>query len=148
MAKKAKKKAQHSAAKSPSRTASRRPDVAAYYEAKIEAEWGPYDLKRALEERPREIVVLDTRDAESFGQEHLPQAVNIPGDQLEGRLSELPKNKEIVPYCWTVTCHLATRAALLLAKKGYRVHELAGGIGTWKEYEFPVVTSPKEAAVR
>ena len=125
-----------------------RPNVASYFEAKLEAEWGPYDLKRALDHRAREIVVLDTRTPDAFQDEHLPQAVNIPTDQLAQRLSELPKNKEVVPYCWSITCHLATRAAFLLAKKGYRVHELAGGIELWKEHEFPVVSAPKETAIR
>ena len=145
MAKKTKK--QVAPAKAAPRASGIRPNVVSFFETKLEAEWGPYDLKRALDNRPQEIVVLDTRDAESFQEERLPRAINIPTDQLEQRLSELPKNKEIVPYCWTITCHLATRAALLLAKKGYRVHELAGGIGMWKDYEFPVESS-KTAAVR
>jgi rhodanese-related sulfurtransferase len=122
------------------------PNVTSYFKQKLEAEWGPYDLKRALDKRSGKIVVLDTRDTSSFNEEHLPQAVNIPTDLLEQRLSELPKNKEVVPYCWSITCHLATRAALLLAKRGYRVHELAGGIELWKEHEFPLVRQ-QEAAV-
>ena len=51
--------------------------------------------------------------SESFQEEHLPQAINIPTDQLEQRLSELPRNKEIVPYCWTLTCHLLCAISLV-----------------------------------
>jgi rhodanese-related sulfurtransferase len=121
-------------------------DVATYFETKLEAEWGPYDLHHALEERPQDIVVLDTRASDAFQEERLPRAINIPTQELEQRLSELPKDKEIVPYCWTPTCHLATRAALLLARKGFRVHELVGGIQTWKEYEFAVESAQKAGA--
>jgi rhodanese-related sulfurtransferase len=53
----------------------------------------------------------------------------------------LPKDKEIVPYCWTIVCHLATRAALFLSEQGYRVHELAGGIEYWKNYKMPLEKS-------
>src|SRR5262249_5874149 len=113
-------------------------DVARYYETKMEAEWGPYDLNHALEENRQNVVIVDTRAPEAFAEEHIPGAINIPTDQLESRLSELPKDKHIVPYCWTIVCHLATRAASILARKGYRVHELAGGIGMWKEYKNPV----------
>ncbi|SRR5258708_171702 len=136
--------------KKPSHTSNgRHPDLVSYFETKIEAEWGPYDLKHALDERPQDIVVLDTRASDAFQEEHLPQAINIPTQELEQRLSELPKNKEIVPYCWTMTCHLATRAALILARQGFRVHELAGGIGTWKkEYQFPVESAQKAGAAR
>jgi rhodanese-related sulfurtransferase len=124
-----------------------RTDVVSWFETKLEAEWGPYDLQHALDGKSSEVVVLDTRSPDAYEEEHIPQAINIPGDQLEKRLNELPKNKAIVPYCWTITCHLATRAALLLAQNGFRVHELAGGIGMWKEYQFPVTSNKKEPAL-
>ena len=104
----------------------------------MEAEWGPYDLQHALEERKDHLIVIDTRDAQAFAKEHIPGAVNIPTDELPRHLSELPKNKEVVPYCWSIVCHLATRAALYLSEQGYRVHELAGGIEYWKECNLPL----------
>jgi rhodanese-related sulfurtransferase len=143
MTKKSTKRSKTAAGKS----ASRHPNVIAYFEAKLEAEWGPFDLKHALDSNPQEILILDTRMPDAFEEEHLPQAVNIPGAELEKRLNELPKSKAIVPYCWNITCHLATRAALLLARKGYRVHELAGGIDRWKASEFPVVAGKREPAL-
>jgi rhodanese-related sulfurtransferase len=121
-------------------------DPVAYFTAKLEAEWGPFDLKKALETRAEEIVVLDTRSAEAYAEEHIPQAVNIPEAELDKRLDELPKNKEYVPYCWSMTCHLATRAALSLSRKGFTVHELAGGIKAWKESGFDIASSKKELA--
>jgi len=73
-------------------------------------------------------------------------AVNIPEAELDARLKELPKTKEIVTYCWSITCHLATRVALKLAQKGYRVHELVGGIGSWKEQGNDVTSGKKQPA--
>ncbi len=113
---------------------------AAFYRTKMEAEWGPYNLKHALDEDKSRVIVLDTRDAESFAKEHIPGAVNIPTEELANRLGELSRDKEIVPYCWSIVCHLATNAALILAEKGYRVHELAGGIEYWKNYKMPLET--------
>jgi len=114
---------------------------AQFYRAKMDAEWGPYDVKGALEKNPGKVIVLDTRDAESYAQEHIPGSINIPTDELPQRLNELAKDKEIVPYCWSVVCHLATRASLFLAEKGYVVHELAGGIEYWKHYKMPLESS-------
>lgn len=111
---------------------------AQYYRMKMEAEWGPYDLQHMLERNPEKVIVLDTRPAEAFEQEHIPGAVNIPADELSRRFKELDRTKEIVPYCWSVVCHLATRAALLLSEQGFNVHELAGGIEYWKNYKMPV----------
>jgi len=121
--------------------------VADYFATKIEAEWGPFDLKHALDKNAGKIVILDTRAADAFAEEHIPGAVNIPATELDKRLKELPKNKEVVPYCWSMTCHLATRVALKLAEKGYKVHELVGGIGVWKEQGNTVASSKKEPAL-
>jgi rhodanese-related sulfurtransferase len=122
-------------------------NIVSFFQTKLEAEWGPYDLKRAADANPQSVVILDTRKPDAFAEEHIEGAINIPGEELESRLSELPKNKAIVPYCWSITCHLATRAALLLAQKGYKVHELAGGIETWKKNGFTVTTAAKQPAL-
>jgi rhodanese-related sulfurtransferase len=114
-----------------------------FFRVKMDAEWGPYDLKGAQETKADKIIVLDTRDAESYAQEHIPGAVNIPTDELPQRLNELSKDKEIVPYCWSVVCHLATRASLYLSEQGYTVHELAGGIEYWKHYKMPFESGAK-----
>jgi rhodanese-related sulfurtransferase len=117
---------------------------AEFYRTKMEAEWGPYDLQHALEERRDQIIAIDTRTPDAFAEEHIPGAVNIPTDELAKRLNELPKDKDVVPYCWSVVCHLATRASLFLAEKGYRVHELAGGIEYWKNYKMPLESESKK----
>ena len=46
-------------------------------------------------------LVLDVRNLDEFNSGHLPGAVNIPYDQVAGRVSELgsDKNREIVVYC-------------------------------------------------
>ena len=110
-----------------------------YFAAKLEAEWGPFDLKkRAGDEK---IVVLDTRSIESYRREHIPGAINIPADEIGSRSLEALRRKTVVCYCWNVTCHSATRVALALAREGYDVKELVGGIEEWKKAGFPVEKS-------
>jgi hypothetical protein len=46
-----------------------------------------------------QALVLDVRGADDFKVEHIPGALSIPLAELEGRLSELPKNAEIITYC-------------------------------------------------
>jgi rhodanese-related sulfurtransferase len=115
--------------------------IAKYFEAKLQAEWGPYDVKRHREADPSQVIVLDVRDKASYNEEHIEGAINIPLEELPRRAKELSKSKDIVTYCWTITCSLAPKAALRLAQKGYKVHELTGGIATWKEYNMPVTKS-------
>lgn len=78
------------------------------------------------------ITLLDVRSVEEYALGHLPGALNIPVDELEQRLSELPPEREIVAYCRGPYCVLSTTAAALLEDKGYRVHRLAAGFPDWK----------------
>src|SRR5690242_1162336 len=77
-----------------------KPNLVAYFQDKLEAEWGPYDLKHAQDADPQSVVILDTRKPDAFAEEHITGAINIPGEELADRLNELPRNKAIVPYCW------------------------------------------------
>lgn len=78
------------------------------------------------------ITLLDVRSAEEYALGHLPGALNIPVDQLEQRLSELPPGHEIVAYCRGPYCVLSTTAAALLEDKGFRARRLAAGFPDWK----------------
>jgi 3-mercaptopyruvate sulfurtransferase SseA len=45
------------------------------------------------------VVIVDTRDADSYAQEHIKGAINIPLPEFENRYQELPKDKQIIIYC-------------------------------------------------
>jgi 3-mercaptopyruvate sulfurtransferase SseA len=47
----------------------------------------------------------------------------------------------VVTYCWGPGCDGASRAALALARLGYRVKEMLGGIEYWIREGFPVETA-------
>ena len=108
-----------------------------WYKAKLQFEIGPVELRHLLEEK-NSLLVLDVRDREGFSQEHIPGAINIPYTELPKRISELPRDKTIVTYCWSVTCHLATKAALDLAHRNFKVQEMVGGIKEWKANGLPI----------
>jgi rhodanese-related sulfurtransferase len=46
----------------------------------------------------------------------------------------------VVTYCWGPGCDGATKAALALARRGYRVKEMIGGIEYWIREGFEVET--------
>ena len=109
-----------------------------YFEAKLAAELGPHNVKRLLDADGSQLVILDVRSKEGYAEGHLPGAVHIPFEELPARLKELPKRKDIVTYCWNVTCLLCTKAAYVLASKGYRAKEMIGGIDAWQKAGFTV----------
>ena len=112
--------------------------LARYFEHKLAAELGPHNVKRLLQERPQELVLLDVRSREGYRQGHLPGAVHIPFEELPMRLGELSKRQEVITYCWDVTCLLSTKAAYVLATHRYRAREMLGGIEAWQKAGFPI----------
>jgi rhodanese-related sulfurtransferase len=95
----------------------------------------PEELKDALEKKDR-IFLLDVRNPEELVESGVIDGyVNIPLDQLEKRLGEVPKNKVIITMC--MRGNRAGRAAAILEKAGYEVYGSCG-IVPYKEKGYPV----------
>ena len=75
--------------------------------------------------------LLDVRKPEEHALSSIPGAVNIPVDELRGRINELPIDKPIIIYCEIgLRGYLAHR---MLKQKGFKeVVNLAGGHALWK----------------
>jgi rhodanese-related sulfurtransferase/DNA-binding transcriptional ArsR family regulator len=78
------------------------------------------------------VTVLDVRPPEEFAAGHVPGAVNIPIHELEKRLAELPKRKEVVAYCRGPYCLMSYDAVVLLRRKGLRARRLEDGLPEWQ----------------
>lgn len=75
-------------------------------------------------------ILLDVRTPGEFSAGHIPGAVNIPVDDLRGRLAELPKGKPIAAYCQVgQRGYLATR---ILVQHGYDAANVGGGYKTYR----------------
>ncbi len=98
---------------------------------------------RELLDRARKglVTVLDVRPPEEFAAGHLPGAVNIPIHELEKRLGELPKRKEVVAYCRGPYCLMSYDAVQLLRKKGLKARRLEAGLPEWRLAGRPMETS-------
>lgn len=75
-----------------------------------------------------QIVLLDVRPPEEYSAAHLPGAISIPLDELEGRLGELPQDRPIVAYCRGEYCLMARQAVAILQERGYLAHYLEEGV--------------------
>jgi rhodanese-related sulfurtransferase len=96
------------------------------------------DLRARL--RNGEVVLLDVRPRVEYETGHLPDAVSIPVDELERRLSELPPNKTIVAYCRGPYCVYADDALELLAERGWKVARLEEGVAEWQQAGYMLET--------
>jgi len=84
------------------------------------------------------VTVLDVRPPEEFAAGHLPRAINIPIRELEKRLRELPKGKEVVAYCRGPYCLMSYDAVALLRKKGMSARRLDAGLPEWRLAGLPL----------
>ncbi|HTT10750.1 MAG TPA: metalloregulator ArsR/SmtB family transcription factor [Burkholderiaceae bacterium] len=111
--------------------------VRLYLAAKDDME--PVPAKELLDRARKGLVtVLDVRPPEEFAAGHVPGAVNIPVHELERRLGELPKRKEIVAYCRGPYCLMSYEAVHLLRKKGLKARRLKDGLPEWRYAGLPV----------
>jgi len=92
-------------------------------------------IKRVKEGK---VIVLDVRPAEEFLAGHIPGAVSIPLEELEQKLSGLPKDQEIVAYCRGPYCVLAIRAVEILREKGFHAFRMEEGVQDWRARGFSV----------
>ena len=88
--------------------------------------------------RDDQVTVLDVRPEDEFSLGHLPGALNIPLAELERRLSELSKGREVIAYCRGPYCVLSFEAVSALRARGYRVRRLEDGFPEWKAAGLPV----------
>ena len=86
---------------------------------------------------PADVVKIDVRTPAEYELGTIPGFVNIPVDELRGRLAELPKDRLIV-----VTCAIGLRGYLayrILKQHGFtNVKNLSGGYKTWSAATMPV----------
>lgn len=83
---------------------------------------------RELAESREGLLFLDVRPADEFAAGHLPGAMPMPIDELQGRLSELPKDKKIIAYCRGPFCTYADEAVQLLRARGFDAVRLEEGV--------------------
>jgi rhodanese-related sulfurtransferase len=113
--------------------------VRMYFTAKDDLE--PVPAADLLDRAKKGLVtVLDVRPAEEFAAGHVPGALNIPIHELERRLAELPKRKEVVAYCRGPYCLMSYDAVQLLRKRGLKARRLEDGLPEWRLAGLPVET--------
>ncbi len=111
--------------------------VRLYLTAKDDLE--PVPAQELLERARKGLVtVLDVRPPEEYAAGHLPGAVNIPIDQLEKRLSELPKRRLVVAYCRGPYCVMSYDAVQFLRHRGLKAQRLEAGLPEWRHAGLPI----------
>ncbi len=99
------------------------------------------ELKEKIDNQEN-IYILDVQGEEYYLTKHIPSSMNIPYEQIEARIKEIPNNKEIITTCTNnSSCQTSTKAAELLSSKGLKnVKDFKDGIAGWEEQNYPIIS--------
>ena len=84
----------------------------------------------------KQAVVLDVRQPEEYREGHIAGSKLIPLGELNNRMSELPKNKEIICVC--ASGSRSRSATKFLVDAGYNAFDMQGGMFMWQRAQLPV----------
>jgi rhodanese-related sulfurtransferase/DNA-binding transcriptional ArsR family regulator len=88
--------------------------------------------------RARDVIVVDVRPRAEYEAAHIAGAISIPHDEVERRLGELPRGKEVVAYCRGPYCVFADEAVGTLRKNRRKALRLEGGLPEWRAAGRPI----------
>ena len=80
--------------------------------------------------------LLDVRQPQEYRMAHIADAKLIPLGELSRRISEVPRDREVVCIC--ATGHRSVPAVRKLAAEGYAARSLKNGMIAWQMAKLPV----------
>ncbi len=96
----------------------------------------PSQLSEMIDSR-QSLRLIDVRNPDEYADSHIPQALNIPMDQIEARLKDFGKGEGVVLLCQSG--RRATLCQELLAGKLAQASVLEGGTVAWIEAGYETV---------
>jgi hydroxyacylglutathione hydrolase len=85
-------------------------------------------------------VVIDVRSGREWSSQHLSGSINLPLNQLQRRIEEVPRNRRIAVHC--AGGYRSSIGVSILNQHGItNVIELAGGITAWEAAKLKVVSN-------
>ena len=72
-----------------------------HFAHKLHAEKQRSEVVHAAESGNFDFVLVDTRGRVPFADGHITGAVCVPLEELEQAMASLPRDREIVSYCWS-----------------------------------------------
>lgn len=118
--------------------------IAEYYATENVVHVSPHSLRKKMERGEMPYTLIDLRSAEEYKKAHITGSINIPAykdkdtsdygavDRIISEFEKLPKDKEVVVYCYSTPCMTGRKVGSILAEKGIYVKHLGIGWNEWK----------------
>ncbi len=106
----------------------------------------PHSLRGKMDKGINDYILVDLRSAEEYENEHIAGAVNIPAykdkdtsdygaaDRILSSFTALPKDKEIIVYCYSIPCMTGRKIGKMLSENGIYVKHLGIGWNEWRHF--------------
>ncbi|MFK0253595.1 rhodanese-like domain-containing protein [Streptomyces sp. NPDC090445] len=120
--------------------------AAAYFAASLAFHADVSDVATALKAHREQgadpgFQLIDSRSTPAWDQARIPGAIHLSTALIPEQAEQLlDRSLPVVTYCWGPGCNGATRSALALARLGFQVKEMLGGIEYWIREGFEVET--------
>lgn len=88
-------------------------------------------IEQLLEKLENGALLLDVRSHQDYESGHIPGAINIPTEELDQHLAQLPRNQEILAYCGGRYCVLSIEAVAWLRAQGFQADRVYDGFPGW-----------------
>ncbi|MGH7914703.1 MAG: rhodanese-like domain-containing protein [Candidatus Binataceae bacterium] len=107
----------------------------------------PQALKKLIDEKSKNIVIVDTAAPLIFQEQHIPGAVDFPWPQTASQPVTLPRDKTLVLYCACNHEEDSIAVAKKLVESGYHnLKVLKGGWFTWTDLGYKVTGSDAKSS--
>ncbi len=116
-----------------------------FYDTENAVHVSPHSLRKKMSETTQDFILVDLRSSQEYEKEHIVGAVSIPAysdpdhsayddvERIVTSFKELPANKKIIVYCYSMPCMTGRKIGQMLTKHGIYVQHL--GIG-WNEWRY------------
>jgi rhodanese-related sulfurtransferase len=118
--------------------------IAEFYDVENAVHISPHGLRKHIADD--EFTIVDLRSQEEYETAHVVGAVSIPAyaspdksdygavERIVSSFKALPKDKEIVVYCYSMPCMTGRKIGQMLADNGIYVKHLGIGWQEWRYY--------------
>lgn len=119
--------------------------IAEFYAIENAVHVSPHGLRKSMDDGKLQYTVVDLRSKQEYEKEHVIGSINIPAysdpdtsaygdvDRIVNEFKKLPKDKDIVVYCYSAPCMTGRKIGEVLTENGIFVKHL--GIG-WNEWRY------------
>jgi rhodanese-related sulfurtransferase len=123
--------------------------IADFYSTENAVHVSPHTVRKKMDKGETDFVLVDLRSSQEYEKEHVVGAVNIPAykdpntsisvdtdkdqaNQIIRQFGELPKERDIIVYCYSTPCMTGRKIGKLLADNGIFVKHLNIGWNEWR----------------